>query len=157
MTATVPGEAWRSRLLGATAVALVALAAVGCGSGTRRPAAQPAPHVTTFEQGRFDDLPVYFRSDPLGPRTEKNGVVTRSYQARGASPEQVLDFYRQALDHRWEMVTSIEKLGTGTFRADWVDGRYRLRVSASQAPALDSAADAPVPALSQYSLTLEPL
>ena len=136
---------------------LLTLTTLGCGAGETRPAAQPAPGVTTFEQGRFDDLPLFFRSDPLGPRSEKDGVVTRSYTARGASPEQVLEFYRDALDYRWEMVTPIEKLGVGTFRADWTNGQYRLRVSASRAAALDSPDDASNAAVSQYSLTLHPL
>ncbi len=141
----------------AAAAGLLALAASGCGSADTPPAAQPAPEVTTFEQGRFDDLPVFFRSDPLGPRSEKEGVVTRSYEASGASPEQVLEFYRDALAYRWRMVTPIERLGPGTFRADWEDGQYRLRVSATQAPALDPSDDGAHPVLTQYSLTLRRL
>ena len=146
------------RRLSVGAVAgLLVLTTLGCGTGDRRPAAQPAPEVTTFEEGRFDDLPLFFRSDPLGPRSEKDGVVTRSYKARGASPEQVLEFYRDALDYRWEMETPIEKLGAGTFRADWANGKYRLRVSATRAAALDSPDDGSNTVVSQYSLTLRPL
>lgn len=143
--------------MAAAAAGALALSAPGCGSANTHPAAQPVPEVTTFEQGRFDDLPVFFRSDPLGPRSEKEGVVTRSYHASGASPGQVLEFYRDALDYRWRMVTPIERLGAGTFRADWEDGHYRLRVSATQAPALDTSDGGVHPVLTQYSLTLRPL
>ncbi len=141
----------------AAAAGVLTMALLGCGPGEKQPAAQPVPEVTTFERGRFDDLPVFFRSDPLGPRSEKDGVVTRSYKAEGASPEQVLEFYREALDYRWRMVSPIERLGVGTFRADWEDGQYRLRVSATQAPALDASAGSADPVLTQYSLTLRPL
>ncbi len=141
----------------AVAAAFLALTAPGCGAADTPPAAQPAPEVTTFEQGRFDDLPVYFRSDPLGPRSEKQGVVTRSYEASGASPEQVLEFYRNALDYRWRMVTPIERIGVGTVRADWEDGQYRLRVSATEAPALDTSDGGVHAVVTQYSLTLHPI
>ena len=60
----------------AAAAGVLTMAALGCGSGEKQPAAQPVPEVTSFERGRFDDLPVFFRSDPLGPRSEKDGVVS---------------------------------------------------------------------------------
>ncbi len=135
----------------------LALLIGGCAPRDTDPAAQPAPDVTTFEQGRFDELPQFPRSDPVGPRTEKDGVVARSYRARGTSPEQVLEFYRDALDERWQMVTPIERLGPGTFRAEWVADDYRLLVSATREGTLDAPDDAANPAVAQYSLTLHPL
>ncbi len=140
-----------------TAAALVALGLGGCGAGETDPVAQPAPGVTTFQEGRFDDIPQFPRSEPLGPRHKKDRVVTRSYKAPGASPDQVLDFYRRALQERWNMVTAVEKLGVGTLRADWVDDDYRLRVSATRESLLDSQDDASQTAVAQYSLTLHPL
>lgn len=140
-----------------TGTVLSAVVLAGCGAGTANPVAQPAPGVTTFEEGRFDDLPQYPRSEPLGPRHEKDGVIARSYKAAGASPDQVLEFYRDALQERWNMVTAVEKLGVGTLRADWVDDEYRLRVSATRESLLDSEEDASETAATQYSLTLHPL
>ncbi len=139
------------------ATGLLAVVLAGCGSRDADPATQPAPGVTTFEEGRFDNLPQYPRSEPLGPRTEKRGVVARSYKAPGASPEQVLDFYRDALAARWSMVSPVEKLGVGTFGADWVGEDFRLRVTATREGDVLSQDDASRTVAAQYSLTLHPL
>ncbi len=141
--------------MGVAVVAVFAVVLAGCGGGGE-PAAQPAPGVTTFEQGRFDDLPQFPRSDPLGPRSEESGVVTRSYRARGTSPQAVLEFYRDALEDRWRMVTPIEQLGVGTYRAEWVSEDHRLVVSSTREPELDQRDDASDTAVTQYSLALHP-
>lgn len=83
-------------------------------------------------------------------------MVARSYKATGASPQQVLEFYRDGLPPRWKMVAPIEKLGVETFQADWVDESYRLRVSATRESLLDTDDDARDAAVSQYSLTRQP-
>ncbi|MGH9264302.1 MAG: hypothetical protein ACRD1D_06370 [Acidimicrobiales bacterium] len=139
------------------ATVFAALLGVGCGSEDDPPAAQPVPGATTFEPGRFDDLPQYPRSEPLGPRSEEKGVVARSFKVSGGSPEQVLDFYVDALEEPWRLVTGVEKLGAGTFRADWVSEDYLFRVSATREPELDSTDDASETFVTQYSLTLHPL
>ncbi len=156
----MPVERKRGRRLTFQLVALsgaLALLVAGCAPRGEDPATQPAPDVTTFEQGRFDDLPQFPRSDPVGPRTEEAGVVARSYGARGASPEQVLEFYKEALEEGWNMVTPIERLGPSTFRAEWVSDEYRLLVSATRESTLDPPDDAANPVVTQYSLTLHPL
>ena len=147
----------RRQLFLVTGTLLSTVVLASCGAGTTDPAAQPAPGVTTFEEGRFDDIAQFPRSEPLGPRHEKDGVVGRSYKAPGASPDQVLDFYRDALKERWSMVTAVEKLGVGTLRADWVDDEHLLRVSATRESLLDSEEDASETVVTQYSLTLHPL
>lgn len=136
---------------------LLSLVVAGCGSRDPDPVAQPAPGVTTFEEGRFDNLPQYPRSEPLGPRHEKDGVVARSFKVQGASPDQILNFYRDALKERWRMVTGVEKLGVGTLRADWTNDEYRLRVSATRESELDEPDDAATSVVAQYSFTLNPL
>jgi hypothetical protein len=138
------------------AAIVVAVATAGCQSADTDPAAQPVPGDTTFEQGRFDDIPQFPRSEPVGPRTDVGVVVTRSYRAAGASPSQILEFYRDALDERWQMAAEIEKLGVGTFRADWISEDHRLRVSATEAPTLESENDAADTVVAQYSLSLQP-
>ncbi len=145
-----------SRLCVGAVAFLVGLGLVGCGRNGPDEGTQPAPAVTTFEQGPFDDLPQFPRSEPVGPRSEKDGVVARSYKATGASPQQVLEFYRDGLPPRWKMVAPIEKLGVATFQADWVDESYRLGVSATRESLLDTDDDARDAAVSQYSLTLQP-
>ena len=139
------------------ATGLLAVVLAGCGSREADPATQPAPGVATFEDGLFDNLPEYPRSEPLGPRNEKGGVVARSYKVPGALPEQVLDFYRDALQARWSMVSPVEKLGVGTFRADWVGDDYRLRVTATQEGDVLSQDEPSRTVVAQYSLTLQPL
>ena len=139
------------------AALILSLALAGCGPRDSDPVAQPAPGVTTFEEGRFDNLPQYPRSEPLGPRHEKEGVVTRSFKVQGASPDQIMSFYRDALQERWTMITGIEKLGVGTLRADWVNDEYRVRVSATREGELDERDDTAKSVVAQYSLTLNPL
>ena len=138
-------------------VVLLSLVMAACGPRDPDPVAQPAPGVTTFEEGRFDNLPQYPRSEPLGPRHEKDGVVVRSFKVQGASPDEILNFYRDALKERWTMVTGVEKLGVGTLRADWTDDEFRLRVSATREGELDEPDDSVRSAVAQYSLTLNPL
>lgn len=139
------------------AAVLLSLVLAGCGPRDPDPVAQPVPDVTTFEQGRFDNLPLYPRSEPLSPKTEEDGVVARSFKVRGASPDQIMTFYRDALKERWRMVTDIEKLGVGTLRADWTDDEFRLRVSATREGEIDDPDDAARSAVAQYSLSLNPL
>ena len=107
-----------------TTSVLFVLILSGCAAGEADPVAQPAPGVTTFQEGRFDDIPKFPRSEPLGPRHEKDGVVARSYKAPGGVPRSGAGFLPDALQERWRMVTAAEKLGAGTLRADWVDDDY---------------------------------
>lgn len=143
------------RAFGAAAAAL-ALAACGNGTAVSSPPAQPTPEVTTFQPGAFDDLPLYPRSEPLGPRADEGKVTARSYKATGASPQQILEYYRDTLGARWTLVGRIDQVGVGTYQADWTSGDRRLRVSASRAPALEGGGDGGG-VVSQYSLTLRPL
>lgn len=141
----------------AAAVALV-LVTGACGGGQDAPSseAQPTPNATTFELGRFDDLPLFPRSDPLGPRNEEAGVVARSFMATGATPEQILDYYRRSLSDDWILLREPEKLGAGTYRADWANGDWRLRLSATREPSLELD-NASREVTVQYSMTLSPL
>ena len=136
-------------------IALVILLAVPAGCGGDEPdRTQPAPNATTFELGRFDDLPHPPRSDPLGPRADAGGAVTRSYRVVGTAPERVIEFYVEALPARgWAATGPVERLGTGTYRGVWNADGQELTVSSSVAPTL-GAGDAAVEVESQYSLSL---
>ncbi len=133
-------------------VGMAGLVLAGCARDREREGAQPAPDVTTFEQGRFDDLPLFPRSDPVGPRSEKEGVVTRSFVAKGATPEQVMQFYEGRLKG-WQQVEPSHLVGTSTHRAKWALDNWFLEVSAS---AYASSIDDPLEAQVQYSLVLSP-
>jgi len=136
---------------------LVGVVFAGCQAPDPQPEAQPAPDVTTFQPGRFDDLPLVPRSDPVGPRTDADGVTARSYRTLGTTARDVLEFYRAELPPRWHLVHGIEQLGERTFRADWSDGAYRLRVSATYEHTLDVDDNASSERPIQYSLTLRAL
>ncbi len=139
-----------SRRLLFLAVALAAFAACG---GDRRPETQPAPPGTTFQRGNFDDLPLHPRSEPVGEKTEKDGVVARSFMVTGATPQGVLEWYRDNLPG-WEPIEAPAAIGQGTYRGRWARDGYFLVVSATAAPTLPS--DAANSVSSQYSLSLEP-
>lgn len=69
----------------------------------------------------FDDLPLVPRSEPFGRPSTQGGIVTRSYQADGATAAQVIDFYLGALTERgWEEAESVYRSDTG-HRADFID------------------------------------
>lgn len=141
-----------TRTRGLVSALAAVLALGGCSDREeQREGTQPAPAVTTFEQGRFDDLPLAPRSDPVGPRSEKEGVVTRSFSAKGTTPEQVLRFYEQNLTG-WRQLEPVHEVGTSSYRATWAQGEWLLEVSSGRAPALD----APLEAQVQYSLVLRP-
>lgn len=130
--------------------ALALLAACG---GDERPATQPTPSEATFQRGTFDDLPLHPRSEPLGEKAEKDGVVARSFKATGATPVGVLEWYRGNLPG-WELIDPPAAIGEGTFRGRWARDASVLVVSASAAPTLPS--DSGNGVSTQYSLTLEP-
>ncbi len=131
---------------------VVALMLTGCGRERAREGAQPAPDVTTFEQGSFDDLPLFPRSEPLGARSEKDGVVSRSFVAKGATPARVMQFYEASLK-AWRQVEPTHVVGTSTHRAKWAQDNWLLEVSAS---GYASSIDEPLEARVQYSLVLSP-
>ena len=151
MSRTTPESLVRLLMAAVVPVALVA----GCGDdgdAADGPAAQPAPAVTTFGEGDFDDLPLPPRSTPVGERAEEDGVVSRSYEVRNTQPEALLSFYRDALAEH-PVVEEPEEIGVGTHRGRWdLDGR-QLTVVAQSAETLDDNPGAPE-ALTQLSLSL---
>lgn len=145
-------------LLPATAVAALLLGACGDGDGGgggSSPEAQPAPDVTTFAEGDFEGIPLPGRSTPVSERVEEDGVVARSFEVRNLPPEELLDFYVEALAEH-EVLEEPEEIGVGTRRGRWdVDGR-ELTVVGQLAETLDDNPGAPE-VLTQLSLSLQPL
>ena len=118
---------------------------------------QPAPAVTTFEQGDFEDLPLPPRSEPVGERSEEAGVVSRSYAVRDTSPERVLAFYSEQLPAP-AVLEPPHDIGAGTFRGRWLlDGR-ELTVSATVEDTLEAVErfGEDVGVITQFSLSLAP-
>lgn len=131
---------------------LVGSLGTACGEGDGGEGTQPAPDVTTFEQGRFDDLPLPAEAEPVGRRSEKEGIVTRSYQVQDLLPVDIIDFYEEALEGQGWTLVGIEDFSQGT-RGDWAIEGYTLRVSANEAPGLDAPGSQPG---TQLSLVLSP-
>lgn len=118
------------------------------------PETQPAPNVTTFEEGTFDNLPLVPRSQPFGARSETAGVITRTYRATGVTPDGVIAFYERALPpHGWQAAESSQRTDT-SWRADWVTSAWRLEVTSVPVPDRDN--PAATETVVQYSLVLRP-
>lgn len=142
-------------LLSATTVAALLLGACGDGDGGgSSPEAQPAPGASTFAEGDFEGIPLPGRSTPVSERVEEGGVVTQSFEVRNLPPEELLDFYVEALAEH-DVLEEPEEIGVGTRRGRWdVDGR-ELTVVGQQAETLDDNPGAPE-VLTQLSLSLRP-
>jgi len=144
-------------LLLPTAVAALLFGACGDGDsgGGSSPEAQPAPGVTTFAEGDFEGIPLPGRSTPVSERAEEDGVVTQSFEVTNFPPEELLDFYVEALAEH-EVLEEPEEIGVGTRRGRWdVDGR-ELTVVGQMAETLDDNPGASE-VLTQLSLSLRPL
>jgi hypothetical protein len=135
--------------------AVLSIAILGaCGDGDEREGTQPAPGVTTFEQGRFDDLPLLPDSDPFGPRSEQAGIVARSFRTTGVTPGGVIDFYQGELTAAgWELAEPVFRDDTAS-RADWVTDDWRLEISATRIQDRQNPSSTDVAV--QYSLVLRP-
>lgn len=145
----------RNHVVVAAVTAATLLLLNGCGGdGEEQPATQPAPGVTTFEQGRFDDLPLLPDSERFGPRSEKDGVVAQTYRTDGVTPQEVVDhFERELPPSGWRMAEPVHRSDTGS-RGDWVTDDWRLEVSAAPVP--DRRDPSSPEEVVQYSLVLRP-
>lgn len=142
-------------LLAPVLPALLLLGACGDGGGAGTgPEAQPAPGVTTFEEGDFDGIPLPPRSTPVSERVEEDGVVSQSFEVRNLPPEELLEFYTDALEEH-EVLEGPEEIGVGTTRGRWEVDRRELTVVGQTAETLDDNPGAPE-VLTQLSLSLRP-
>lgn len=132
------------------AALFVAVSLAACGDDrSKGPETQPAPDVTRFVEGEFDQLPRYPRSDAVGDRNEKDGVTARTFKARNATPQQVLEFYASQLKG-WHQVEAPREIGSAAYRGVWTKDGRRLTVSATPAPGVSESDEV----VSQYSLSL---
>lgn len=142
------------RALGGLVVGALAVVLVGCGDdgGAGGPEAQPAPDVTTFQEGDFSGIPLPPRAEEAGERSERDGVVVQSFFVRDKTPREVLDFYATHFDLQGVTPTMTpQEFGNDAWRGSWqLEGR-ELLVSATSAP---SAGGGDV--VTQMSLELSP-
>lgn len=125
------------------------------GNGSN-PEAQPAPDVSTFTEGGFDDIPRHPRSEELSPRNEQRGVVSQSFVVDNTTSEGVLDFYVDVLD--LDVVRDVELIGNDTYRGIWaMDDGQLLVVSATPEQGAETEPPGAVTDYAvQYSLSVGP-
>lgn len=130
------------------------LLAVGCGDASSGSSeAQPAPGVTSFAPGGFDELPRYPRSTSTGPRSEKAGVVTRTFAVRNATPEKITRWFNQSLEARgWDVARPPAPVGEN-WRGAWERDGEKVEVAAGPAPA--ASRDDRDELVTQYSVLYE--
>lgn len=141
------------------ALVIVTSLAGACGGDDRSedPAAQPAPDVTTFEQGDFSGIPIPPLAEEAGTRTEKDGVVTQSFFVRNRTPDEVLEFYAEYFrDENVPVIREPANTSGITWRGWWLLGGRELLVSALPAPTADGAETEHADVVTQMSLELWP-
>lgn len=108
-------------------MAALMLASSAC--STNDQGAQPAPGAPVFKPSGFKDLPRYPNSREAGGLSVKNGVETQSFLVDGASPQNVMDFYKKELNG-WT-AAKVDESGTA-LRQDFTgpDGDF-VRLSAT--------------------------
>jgi hypothetical protein len=139
------------RSIGITAVVGVVLA--GCGNDPPDGAPE-VPGATVLDDGVFDDLPRFPRSEVLGLPSSKAGVVAQSFRAEGASVDRVMTFFEGALTERGWLPAEPVHRAPGPGRADYLRGEQRLELSAIDVEDRDG--DVGNEAVVQYSLLLRP-
>jgi hypothetical protein len=137
------------------ALALAVVAAVGgCGNGSTPTRGAEPQRSGGFVNGVFEQIPHYPSSEPLGATAETGGTVARSYEVTGATPRDVLQWYRDHLTD-WTVLTppEAEQPGASAVRGTWTKNHTTLTVTADNAPTLKSA-EASEQNVVQYSLSL---
>jgi hypothetical protein len=133
-------------------VAATLLTGAACDGGDSSPT-QPAPRNTRVQDGLFDRIPRYPRSDPFAPASEQEGVTVQSFGVPGTTPEVVLDWYADELEG-WTIVRRPQPFGPSAWRGVWEREDQRLLVSAGPAPTFEQDPADIEQSTTQYSLTL---
>lgn len=140
----------RAQAPAALAVVLLGYGIAGCSaerSTSARSQAGPASSVQSIE---LEAVPLYPRSDPVGPRRQHGQSVEQTFAVLGATPGEVLDWYAGQLSH-WIALPVEATDRAASLQRTWVAGARRLVVAA--APSTEVGADSPYTI--EYSLTLE--
>lgn len=149
----------RHRAAGAIAACLLVFALAGCGSSSSSGDAKNTPPGRSPKplSAVFDALPHYPRSHATGPRTRGDqGTFVRSYLVKGASTQQVLDYFTKVLPHQgFEPSATPTTQGTDSLRGRWRLGKRTLALTVTSAPAAGSSG-ASSDVTTQYSLLLAP-
>ena len=137
----------------------LALVIAACGGDDVEsdPAAQPAPDVTTFEQGDFSGIPVPPLAEEAGTRTEENGIVTQSFFVRNRTPDEILEFYATYFRNEGvQVIREPANVSGVTWRGWWLLDDRELLISAIPAPTAEGAETEHADVVTQMSLELWP-
>jgi hypothetical protein len=141
----------RRREYAAVVLALVAAVAVGACAGDTASSsrgdaavgAQPAQN-GTFAPDTFVGLPKPDGARPYAAPTQEHGTWTQSFEVDGLSPAQTMQFFLTALEGNWGESPPLSPTGpcdpagggsgsACTYRAVWIRGTERLRITAGPA------------------------
>lgn len=115
--------------------------------------AQPAPSVSAFVAGDFDQLPKPPTARPLGNRADDNGVYTQSFAVRNTTLDAVFAFYNRALPGA-VVTRPVADVAADTQRGQWrLPSGQLLTVTASKVHA--SPGTTLPAAASQYDVQLD--
>ena len=133
---------------------LVGMVLGSCGSGDAATSEREEVVPVVFE-GRFDQLPRAPLADPVGTLSEKNGVTTQSFEIRGNTPKQVMEFYEKVLTAQgWTASLAPTPSGPSAYKSEWVNDEWKLRLTSNSATGLGGDTNPTESVESQYSLEL---
>ena len=134
------------------AVLLVAVTSCGDDSATQPESGGgvPAPDVSSFTSGRFEDVRLPRGATEISERTERDGAIAQSFTLTATSPENAMDFFSRTLpEDGWTVLDEPAASGTDSIAGSWSRDGRRLDVSALLAQGVDDER-------TQFSLVLLP-
>jgi hypothetical protein len=132
----------------------VALAACGSDRGSAKANTPPGRSPKSLS-AVFDALPHYPRSQATSDRTRGDqGTIVRSYLVKGASAQQVLDYFVEVLPRQgFEPAATPTTQGANSLRGEWRVGKRTLAITITPAPAVGGSSG---DVATQYSFLLSP-
>lgn len=140
----------RARAPAAVAVVLFVYGIAGCSRNPSPPTGSQAGPKSSAAPYGLETIPLYPRSDPLGPRGQRGDAVEQTFEVLGATPQEVLDWYGDQLSD-WIALPAKAADRAASLRRTWVSGSRRLVIAA--APSTEVGADSPY--ATEYSVTLD--
>ena len=132
MDATSPSLVTRPvRLWWFALLALVVGVVAGCSDGGDDEAV-PAPGPAQFADGDLSEIPLPTGATAIGPRSEDEGVVSRSYGVENLPPNELAEQMDvDLLAAGWEELLAFEESGQQVFRGEYAKDERRLEVAIS--------------------------
>jgi hypothetical protein len=149
----------RRSVIAVLVAASVVVAACGGGGDPTDSETQPVPGASEFQEGDFDQLPLFRGAEAVDEPAVEGDVTSQSFTVDAATPEQVMTFYDRELEQDgWRVVDEPERLGAEeTHRGIWQTDDQQLVVSATEFTGTgEPEDDAANRGTTQFSLSLGP-